>query len=204
MRNAGSVVTRERLIDEVWDPNWFGSTKTLDVHVSGIRRKLGDDPSEPRYLHTVRGVGFRFSSPDEVVSLRLRLLAAFAYVLLLIIVALEVPLALNLAPADRRRGEERGRRRRRSSSRRRRRAGWSTRSSSAQVARSAGSDLGARVIVVDARAGACGRTRPSASRAASVRRSHGRRSAPRSAAAAPRASGTATRSARTCSTRRCR
>jgi two-component system, OmpR family, response regulator RegX3 len=66
MRNAGSVVTRERLIDEVWDPNWFGSTKTLDVHVSGIRRKLGDEPSQPRYLHTVRGVGFRFSSPDEV------------------------------------------------------------------------------------------------------------------------------------------
>jgi two-component system response regulator RegX3 len=65
MRNAGSVVTRERLIDEVGDPNWFGSTKTLDVHVSGIRRKLGDDPAEPRYLHTVRGVGFRFSTPDE-------------------------------------------------------------------------------------------------------------------------------------------
>jgi two-component system response regulator RegX3 len=66
MRNAGSVVTRERLIDEVWDPNWFGSTKTLDVHVSGIRRKLGDDPAEARYVHTVRGVGFRFSSPDEI------------------------------------------------------------------------------------------------------------------------------------------
>jgi two-component system, OmpR family, response regulator RegX3 len=65
MRNAGSVVTRDRLIDEVWDPNWFGSTKTLDVHVSGIRRKLGDDPAQPRYVHTVRGVGFRFSSPDE-------------------------------------------------------------------------------------------------------------------------------------------
>jgi two-component system, OmpR family, response regulator RegX3 len=65
MRNAGSVVTRDRLIDEVWDPNWFGSTKTLDVHVSGIRRKLGDDPAQPRYLHTVRGVGFRFSGPDE-------------------------------------------------------------------------------------------------------------------------------------------
>jgi two-component system response regulator RegX3 len=65
MRNAGAVVTRERLIDEVWDPNWFGSTKTLDVHVSGIRRKLDDDPAQPRYLHTVRGVGFRFSSPDE-------------------------------------------------------------------------------------------------------------------------------------------
>jgi two-component system response regulator RegX3 len=68
MRNAGSVVTRDRLIDEVWDPNWFGSTKTLDVHVSGIRRKLRDDPSSPRYLHTVRGVGFRFSAPDEVES----------------------------------------------------------------------------------------------------------------------------------------
>jgi two-component system response regulator RegX3 len=66
MLNAGTVVTRDRLIDEVWDPNWFGSTKTLDVHVSGIRRKLGDDPADPRYLHTVRGVGFRFSTPDEV------------------------------------------------------------------------------------------------------------------------------------------
>ena len=65
MRNAGSVVTREQLIDEVWDTNWFGSTKTLDVHVSGLRRKLGDDPANPRYLHTLRGVGFRFSSPDE-------------------------------------------------------------------------------------------------------------------------------------------
>jgi DNA-binding response OmpR family regulator len=66
MQNAGAVVTRERLIDEVWDPHWFGSTKTLDVHVSGLRRKLNDDAARPRYLHTVRGVGFRFSSPDEV------------------------------------------------------------------------------------------------------------------------------------------
>jgi two-component system, OmpR family, response regulator RegX3 len=66
MREAGSVITRERLIDEVWDVNWFGSTKTLDVHVSGLRRKLGDDPASPRYLHTVRGVGFRFSGPEEL------------------------------------------------------------------------------------------------------------------------------------------
>jgi two-component system response regulator RegX3 len=65
MLNAGSVVKRERLIDEVWDTNWYGSTKTLDVHVSAIRRKLGDDPTTPRYVHTVRGVGFRFSTPDE-------------------------------------------------------------------------------------------------------------------------------------------
>ena len=61
MRSAGSVVTRERLIDEVWDVNWFGSTKTLDVHVSGLRKKLGDDSAAPRYIHTVRGVGFMFA-----------------------------------------------------------------------------------------------------------------------------------------------
>jgi DNA-binding response OmpR family regulator len=62
---AGTVVTRERLIEEVWDTTWFGSTKTLDVHVSGLRRKLGDDPVSPRYLHTVRGVGFRLTAPAE-------------------------------------------------------------------------------------------------------------------------------------------
>jgi two-component system, OmpR family, response regulator RegX3 len=66
MREAGSVVTRERLIEEVWDTNWFGSTKTLDVHVAAVRKKLGDDPSSPRYLHTVRGVGFRFASPEDL------------------------------------------------------------------------------------------------------------------------------------------
>ena len=69
MRNAGIVVTRERLLDEVWDVSWFGSTKTLDVHVGALRRKLGDDPSSPRWLHTVRGVGFRFASGrDEEAS----------------------------------------------------------------------------------------------------------------------------------------
>ncbi|HEY7706689.1 MAG TPA: response regulator transcription factor [Gaiellaceae bacterium] len=66
MENAGSVVTRERLIDEVWDTNWFGSTKTLDVHVSGLRKKLGDDSTDPTYIHTVRGVGFRFAGADEL------------------------------------------------------------------------------------------------------------------------------------------
>jgi two-component system response regulator RegX3 len=64
MRNAGSVVKRERLLQDVWDTNWFGSSKTLDVHVSALRRKLRDDANEPRYLHTVRGIGFRFASDD--------------------------------------------------------------------------------------------------------------------------------------------
>ncbi len=66
MREAGSVITRERLIDEVWDTNWYGSTKTLDVHVSSLRRKLGDDSAEPRFIHTVRGVGFRLAGGDEL------------------------------------------------------------------------------------------------------------------------------------------
>ena len=64
MRNAGSVVRREEIMDEVWDPHWFGSTKTLDVHVAWLRKKLGDDPAQPRYITTIRGVGFRFAGPE--------------------------------------------------------------------------------------------------------------------------------------------
>jgi two-component system response regulator RegX3 len=59
-RDAGTVVTREDLMSDVWDENWFGSTKTLDVHMTALRRKLGEDPSRPRHIQTVRGVGFRF------------------------------------------------------------------------------------------------------------------------------------------------
>jgi DNA-binding response OmpR family regulator len=57
--DAGAVVKRERIIDEVWDPNWYGSTKTLDVHIASLRRKLGD----PAWIETVRGIGFRLSAP---------------------------------------------------------------------------------------------------------------------------------------------
>jgi DNA-binding response OmpR family regulator len=60
VREAGSVVTRDQLMREVWDVNWWGSTKTLDMHVSWLRRKLGDDAGNPTYISTVRGVGFRF------------------------------------------------------------------------------------------------------------------------------------------------
>jgi two-component system response regulator RegX3 len=66
MEEAGRVVRRTQLMDEVWDPNWYGSTKTLDVHVSSLRKKLDDDPGDPRYIKTVRGVGFRFASPEEL------------------------------------------------------------------------------------------------------------------------------------------
>ena len=64
MRDAGRVITREDLMSDVWDENWFGSTKTLDVHIGFLRRKLDDDAADPRFLHTVRGVGFRFTGPD--------------------------------------------------------------------------------------------------------------------------------------------
>jgi two-component system response regulator RegX3 len=64
MRHAGRVVKREDLMAKVWDVNWFGSTKTLDVHIGWLRRKLDDDPSHPTYIETVRGVGFRFAAPE--------------------------------------------------------------------------------------------------------------------------------------------
>jgi two-component system, OmpR family, response regulator RegX3 len=64
MRHAGHVVTREDLMAKVWDVNWFGSTKTLDVHIGWLRRKLGDDPADPAFIETVRGVGFRFAAPE--------------------------------------------------------------------------------------------------------------------------------------------
>jgi DNA-binding response OmpR family regulator len=45
---------------EVWDEAYYGSTRTLDVHISSLRKKLGDDPAQPHLISTVRGVGFRF------------------------------------------------------------------------------------------------------------------------------------------------
>ncbi|NII65256.1 DNA-binding response OmpR family regulator [Cellulomonas uda] len=60
--SAGTVVARDTLMREVWDSDPTGSTKTLDMHVSWLRRKLGDDANAPRYISTVRGMGFRFET----------------------------------------------------------------------------------------------------------------------------------------------
>jgi DNA-binding response OmpR family regulator len=60
VRDAGRVVTRDQLMREVWDTTWWSSTKTLDMHISWLRKKLGDDAASPRFITTVRGVGFRF------------------------------------------------------------------------------------------------------------------------------------------------
>jgi len=57
--DAGTVVTREQLIDDVWDEHWWGSTKTLDVHVHALRKKLGESTGAPCRITTVRGVGYR-------------------------------------------------------------------------------------------------------------------------------------------------
>jgi DNA-binding response OmpR family regulator len=60
--NAGSVVSRETLMREVWEAEPDAPSKTLDMHVSWLRRKLGDDATKPRYITTVRGMGFRFEN----------------------------------------------------------------------------------------------------------------------------------------------
>jgi two-component system response regulator RegX3 len=64
MSNAGEVLRREQIMDEVWDPHWFGPTKTLDVHISWLRKKLEENPSSPYFITTIRGVGFRFAAHE--------------------------------------------------------------------------------------------------------------------------------------------
>lgn len=60
MENINRVLTRGQIIDRVWGPNYFGDTKTLDVHVKRIRSKIEDDPARPVHLLTVRGLGYKF------------------------------------------------------------------------------------------------------------------------------------------------
>jgi two-component system, OmpR family, response regulator RegX3 len=60
LRNAGRVLTRGQLIDRVWGADYVGDTKTLDVHVKRLRTKIEPDPTNPRYLITVRGLGYKF------------------------------------------------------------------------------------------------------------------------------------------------
>ncbi|HXF63490.1 MAG TPA: response regulator transcription factor [Caldilineaceae bacterium] len=66
MSRQGEVVSRAQLFDEVWGTDWLGDTRTLDVHIRWLREKIEDDPSNPRYIRTIRGVGYRFARPSEV------------------------------------------------------------------------------------------------------------------------------------------
>jgi DNA-binding response OmpR family regulator len=58
--DPGAMVTRREILAEVWDPHWYGTSKTVDVHIASIRKKLGD----PRWIETSRGVGFRLAVPQ--------------------------------------------------------------------------------------------------------------------------------------------
>lgn len=63
--HRGSVVTREDLMARVWDEHWFGSTKTLDVHIAALRRRLGEQPGTPSRITALRGVGYRWEPAAE-------------------------------------------------------------------------------------------------------------------------------------------
>src|ERR1700760_1458920 len=65
-RRAGEVVTKRDLLSEVWQLAWGGSDRTVDVHLSWLRRKLGESALDPRYVHSVRGVGVRLMAPSDV------------------------------------------------------------------------------------------------------------------------------------------
>ncbi len=65
MRNTGRTLTRKYLMETVWETDYMGDTRTLDVHVRWIRERIEEEPSSPRYLRTVRGVGYHFDVPEE-------------------------------------------------------------------------------------------------------------------------------------------
>jgi two-component system response regulator RegX3 len=60
VRNSGRVLTRSQLIDRVWGSDYFGDTKTLDVHVKRLRAKVEKDPANPVFIQTIRGLGYKF------------------------------------------------------------------------------------------------------------------------------------------------
>ena len=64
-QRAGEVVTKRELLADVWRQSYGGGDRTVDVHLSWLRRKLGETAAEPRYLHSVRGVGVRLAAPDD-------------------------------------------------------------------------------------------------------------------------------------------
>ena len=62
IRNSGRVLTRTQLIDRVWGSDYFGDTKTLDVHIKRLRAKIEQDPANPVLIQTVRGLGYKFEA----------------------------------------------------------------------------------------------------------------------------------------------
>lgn len=66
MARAGQLVTREELMQQVWETTFWTSSKTIDVHLGWVRRKLGDDSRRPRFITTIRGHGLRFEVTDPL------------------------------------------------------------------------------------------------------------------------------------------
>jgi len=66
MQQAGTVLTRELLFNQIWGTDWLGDTRTLDVHIRWLRQKIEDDPSRPQYIQTVRNVGYRYITAGEL------------------------------------------------------------------------------------------------------------------------------------------
>ncbi len=65
MENAGRALSRQELMERIWGPDWIGDPRTLDVHIRWLREKIEDHPSEPRYIQTIRGYGYRFDLPSS-------------------------------------------------------------------------------------------------------------------------------------------
>jgi two-component system response regulator RegX3 len=65
MENAGRLLTRDVLIDRIWGSDYFGDTKTLDVHIKRLRTHIEEDPSSPKLITTIRGVGYRFDATRD-------------------------------------------------------------------------------------------------------------------------------------------
>jgi len=68
MSRAGETITRAEIFDQVWGTDWLGDTRTLDVHIRWLRERIEDDPSQPSYIQTVRGIGYRFLAPSGKAS----------------------------------------------------------------------------------------------------------------------------------------
>ena len=95
--NPRQVFSRRQLIDAVWGPDWFGDEHLVDVHVGHVRRKLGDDAAEPRWIRTVRGVGYGMVVWSRPRSLAVRMMAGQIVVIAVGAITLAITAAL-IAP----------------------------------------------------------------------------------------------------------
>ena len=92
----GRVVSRQRIMHEVWDEHYYGSTRTLDMHISSLRKKLGDDPTQPAFHHAPSAESASVSKPAETTGMRRRLLTSTLTIVIATVVLFGIPLAFVL------------------------------------------------------------------------------------------------------------